>query len=82
LLQVVGQQAVSAPCLSRGGAARSRTDGAAHRALVPDIDKPVPFAPDLAAEVASPSQDAGMAAKGIFSLPACEFALFEVDGET
>lgn len=41
---------------------------AAHRALVPDINKPVPFAPDLAAEVASPSQDSGaMAAKaGIY----------------
>jgi len=37
---------------------------APHRALVPDINKPVPFAPDLAAEVASPSQDAAhMAAK-------------------
>ncbi len=37
---------------------------AAHRALVPDINKPIPFAPDLAAEVASPSQDSGdMAAK-------------------
>ncbi len=37
---------------------------AAHRALVPDINKPIPFAPDLAAEVASPSQHADdMAAK-------------------
>jgi Uma2 family endonuclease len=37
---------------------------AAHRALVPDINKPVPFAPDLAAEIASPSQrPADMAAK-------------------
>lgn len=37
---------------------------ASHRALIPDINKPVPFAPDLAAEVASPSQDAAdMAAK-------------------
>jgi len=37
---------------------------AAHRALVPDINKPVPFAPDLAAEIASPSQGAAeMAAK-------------------
>jgi Uma2 family endonuclease len=32
--------------------------------LIEDEDKPIPFAPDLAAEVASPSQDAGeMAAK-------------------
>jgi len=37
---------------------------AAHRARVPDINKPVPFAPDLAAEIASPSQRAAdMAAK-------------------
>ena len=32
--------------------------------LITDEDKPIPFAPDLAAEIASPSQDAGaMAAK-------------------
>ena len=37
---------------------------APHRTLVRDINKPVPFAPDLAAEVVSPSQDAAaMAAK-------------------
>lgn len=37
---------------------------APHCALVPDINKPVPFAPDLAVEVASPSQDAAdMASK-------------------
>ncbi len=34
------------------------------RALIADRSKPIPFAPDLAVEVASPSQDAGdMAAK-------------------
>ena len=37
---------------------------AAKRALIVDRAKPIPFAPDLAVEVASPSQDAGdMAAK-------------------
>jgi len=37
---------------------------AARDALVEDEDKPIPFAPDLAAEVVSPSQDASdMAAK-------------------
>ncbi len=37
---------------------------AARRSLIADRTKPIPFAPDLAVEVASPSQDAGaMAAK-------------------
>ena len=37
---------------------------AAKATLIEDDDKPIPFAPDLAIEVASPSQDAGdMAAK-------------------
>lgn len=37
---------------------------AEHDALVTDQDKPIPFAPDLAVEVVSPSRDAGdMAAK-------------------
>lgn len=37
---------------------------AARRARIADRSKPIPFAPDLAVEVASPSQDAGtMAAK-------------------
>jgi Uma2 family endonuclease len=38
--------------------------GAERAALITDEDKPLPFAPDLAVEVASPSQDAeDMAAK-------------------
>ncbi len=38
--------------------------GAARRALIRDRTKPIPFAPDLAVEVASPSQNArAMAAK-------------------
>src|SRR5437016_2021197 len=37
---------------------------AEHRELIVDRTKPIPFAPDLAVEVASPSQDVGaMAAK-------------------
>lgn len=42
---------------------------AARRALIVDRRKPIPFAPDLAVEVASPSQDAeDMAAKALLYL--------------